>query len=146
MTTNQPADTKKSDRGKPWIGKAISIASMGFSAVQIFGHQQKASAAEAAAEAAASSANEQIAMASAAVASANANAAAHIANVAGTVDMVNAAANADIANAIASVDAANALADIVTNGNVVDAAGTMAELSESVDAGGTIFESLLDWF
>jgi hypothetical protein len=132
-------DPQANNQSKKLISKAISFASMGFTAFSVFGHQQKARAAESSANSVVAAANEHITMV-------NAEAAEHIANVAGTVDMVNAAANADIASALAHVDIASSLASTVNTDEVVNAMDITEVSSDINEASSSIIDSLLDWF
>jgi hypothetical protein len=132
-------DPQANNQSKKLIGKAISFASMGFTAFQVFGHQQKAQAAKSSANSVVAAANEHIMMV-------NAEAAEHIVNVASTVDMVNAAANADIASALAHVDIASSLASTVDTNEVVNAMDITEVSSDINEASSSIIDSLLDWF
>jgi hypothetical protein len=132
-------DSQANNQSKKLISKAISFASMGFTAFQVFGHQQKAQAAESSTNSVVAAANEQIA-------TVNAEATEHIANVASTVDMVNAAANADIAYALAYADAANSLVGTVDVSETVNEIDIVETSSDASEVASSVINYLLDWF
>ncbi len=134
------------NQSKKLIGKAISFASMGFTAFQVFGHQQKAQAAEQTANEAVTAANEQIAMV-------DATAAQHIAEVASSVEMFEAQAVERIVNATSSMEVVNSMmsadslgenvVNVSESANMVDLADVSSEVGEVTSS---VLDSFLDWF
>jgi hypothetical protein len=132
------------------IGKAASLASMGFAAFQV----SKAHASQVAADAQiASTANavdafnaqatEHMNNVSSMVDTLNTQAAEHITNVANTVELVDTQAIEHIANVSDVINAADASLDA----NTIAAMSEAASISDSTgEVASSVLESFLDWF
>lgn len=139
MTNNSQGNQKKHSL-QGMFGKALTVASTGFTAAKILSDQQKIKASEEVVNAAIATANNNISTANATVV--EAQAAEQIANVSNTIHAVGAIENVNNIENLTDIDMTNFIPDEGV-GNIIDTASTSEEFSEVASS---VIESIFSWF